>query len=88
MGAEYDLLLTGDQSKFVRYLTTHPKALMPELMSDRCPHYTSLGIAAFFALGGLVTGIFSSSLAVLAVNATPLEALAVGLVVPSFTWVV
>ena len=41
-----------------------------------------------FVASGIVTSIFSSSLAMLAQNAGLREVLCVGMVVPSFTWVV
>lgn len=50
--------------------------------------YTYPEIAAYFAAGGLVTAVFSGSLAVLAKNATFAEVLATGLIVPTFTWAV
>ena len=48
-----------------------------------------LSTAAWFRRRcGLVTVVFSGSLAILAVNASPVEVLAIGMLVPSFTWVV
>jgi hypothetical protein len=44
--------------------------------------------SALFALGAAVTAVFSGSLAVPAVNVGLVEVLAVGMLVPSFTWVV
>jgi hypothetical protein len=44
--------------------------------------------AMFFIAGAVVTSLFSGSLAVLAKNASIREVLSVGMVVPSFTWVV
>jgi len=56
--------------------------------SDIPPGYSYVKTFAFFVLGGLVTAAFSGSLAVPAVHAGWVEVLAVGMVVPSFTWVV
>ena len=56
--------------------------------SDFPPGCSYAKIATLFALGGVVTAAFSGSLAVPAVNAKLAEVLAVGMVVPSFTWVV
>lgn len=50
--------------------------------------YTYPATAAWFAAGGAVTAAFSGSLAVLAPNARLTEVLIVGMLVPSFTWVV
>jgi hypothetical protein len=50
--------------------------------------FVCLTAVTFFALGGLVTLLFSGSLAVLAAHATLREVLIVGMVVPSFTWIV
>lgn len=44
--------------------------------------------AGWFTAGAVVTAIFSGSLAPAAVHATLAEVLLVGMVVPSFTWVV
>lgn len=50
--------------------------------------YSYQATAAWFAAGGLVTAIFSGSLAKLATHASLAEVLVVGMLVPSFTWVV
>lgn len=47
-----------------------------------------LSIAAWFLAGGAVTAIFSGSLAKLATSTSLTEVLVVGMIVPSFTWVV
>ena len=47
-----------------------------------------LGTAGWFVAGAVVTAVFSGSLANLAVNADPVEVLAVGMLVPCLTWVV
>jgi hypothetical protein len=47
-----------------------------------------LQTALLFLLGGLVTAIFSGSLFVLARDVSLTEVLVVGMIVPSFTWVV
>ncbi|MDB5313150.1 MAG: hypothetical protein JWO38_7352 [Gemmataceae bacterium] len=52
------------------------------------PGYSYPVTGILFALGGLVTAAFSGSLAVPASNAGLAEVLAVGMIVPSFTWVV
>lgn len=44
--------------------------------------------AAWFAAGAIVTAVFSGSLAALTSNVGFLEVLAIGMIVPSFTWVV
>ena len=56
--------------------------------SDFPAGYSYAKTLTLFALGGLVTSVFSGSLAVPAVHAGWVEVLAVGMVVPSFTWVV
>lgn len=43
---------------------------------------------ALFIAGGVVTALFSGSLDVPAVNAGLLEVLGIGMIVPSFTWLV
>jgi hypothetical protein len=50
--------------------------------------YSYAATAGWFIAGGIVTAVFSGSLAVLAVHARWMEVLAVGMIVPSFTWVV
>jgi hypothetical protein len=45
-------------------------------------------VAALFVLGSVVTAVFSGSLAALAVNASFAEVLAIGMIVPCFTWLV
>jgi len=50
--------------------------------------YTYPITAIWFTLGAAVTAVFSGSLAVPAVNAPVTGVLAVGMVVPSFTWLV
>ena len=50
--------------------------------------YSYPATAAWFTAGGAVTAIFSGSLAMLAKNARLLEVLMIGMLVPSFTWVV
>ena len=52
------------------------------------PGYSYSMTAAWFLAGGFVTAAFSGSLAVLAVNVRWTEVLAVGMIVPCFTWVV
>lgn len=51
-------------------------------------NYSYLATAGWFIAGGIVTAIFSGSLVMLAQNAQLGEVLFVGMVVPSFTWVV
>ena len=50
--------------------------------------YSLISTALWFAAGGAVTAVFSGSLARLAVHAGLPEVLAVGMIVPCFTWVV
>ncbi len=50
--------------------------------------YSYPATAAWFLAGGAVTAVFSGSLAKLAAHADVTEVLAVGMVVPCFTWVV
>lgn len=50
--------------------------------------YSYPATAAWFVAGAVVTALFSGSLAMLARNAGLAEVLFVGMVVPSFTWVV
>ncbi len=50
--------------------------------------YSYAATAAWFLAGAVVTAVFSGSLATLAVNASLAEVLWVGMLVPSFTWVV
>ena len=57
-------------------------------MAHNSTRYTYAGIAALFLLSGLVTAVFSGSLAALASHARLPEVLTVGLVVPTFTWAV
>ena len=57
-------------------------------ISDFPPRYSYAKTFTFFVLGALVTSAFSGSLAVPAVHASLFEVLAVGMIVPSFTWVV
>jgi hypothetical protein len=61
---------------------------MPEQIVEVPAGYSYPATAAWFAAGGIVTAIFSGSLATLAKNATLAEVLATGMIVPSFTWVV
>src|SRR4051794_9963583 len=51
-------------------------------------HYSYAATAAWFVAGGVVTSLFSGSLAVMAKHAGLAEVLLVGMVVPCFTWVV
>jgi hypothetical protein len=50
--------------------------------------YSSSATAGWFAAGGAVTAIFSGSLAALTTQADLAEVLAVGMIVPCFTWIV
>jgi hypothetical protein len=50
--------------------------------------YSYLVTAILFLLGGVVTAIFSGSLARLTSKASLFEVLAIGMIVPSFTWLV
>jgi len=50
--------------------------------------YSYAATAGWFGAGGAVTAVFSGSLAALATNAELAEVLIVGMLVPSFTWVV
>ncbi len=52
------------------------------------PGYTYGSAALWFVGGAVVTALFSGSLARLATNAGPIEVLAMGMLVPSFTWLV
>lgn len=68
---------------------------MPRSAETGCPASPSLppgysypATAALFILGGVVTAVFSGSLVKLARNADLKEVLTVGMIVPSFTWVV
>lgn len=61
---------------------------MESSAADDPPGYSYLQTAIWFAAGGAVTAIFSASLAALTSNAGLTEVLAVGMVVPCFTWVV
>src|SRR6476620_1450549 len=61
---------------------------MPEQIGGVPTGYSYRATAAWFAVGGIVTAIFSGSLAMLAKNATLAEVLVTGMIVPSFTWVV
>ena len=61
---------------------------MEQAQLDTPPGYGYSVTAFMFSMGALVTAIFSGSLAILAVNAELPEVLAVGMIVPSFTWVV
>jgi hypothetical protein len=68
-----------------------PLLATEEIMADQpsmSTEYSYLGIAIRFLLGGIVTAAFSGSLVMLAKHAGLTEVLAVGMVVPSFTWVV
>ena len=56
--------------------------------ADTPPGYSLPATAAWFVAGGVVTAVFSGSLAFLAKHAGMAEVLAVGMLVPSFTWVV
>ena len=58
------------------------------MTSDSARGYSLISTAARFAAGGAVTAIFSGSLARLALHASLPEVLAVGMIVPCFTWVV
>jgi hypothetical protein len=49
--------------------------------------YSDLTTVTLFALGALVTAVFSGSLARLT-SAGPVEVLVMGMIVPSFTWLV
>jgi hypothetical protein len=51
-------------------------------------NYSYPKTAAWFAAGAAITAIFSGSLATKAVHADLPEVLCVGMIVPSFTWVV
>jgi hypothetical protein len=60
-----------------------------ELPADRLPTgYSYPTTASWFIAGAAVTAIFSGSLAAVAKNAGPVEVLIVGMLVPSFSWVV
>jgi hypothetical protein len=61
---------------------------MPEPINGVPAGYSYPATVGWFAAGGIVTAIFSGSLAVLAKNATLAEVLVTGMIVPSFTWVV
>ena len=50
--------------------------------------YSYLATAIWFLAGGMVTAPFSGSLVMMAKNASFAEVLTVGMIVPSFTWVV
>jgi hypothetical protein len=52
------------------------------------PGYSYPKTAGLFALGAALTAVFSGSLAAIAPGAGRAEVLAVGMVVPSFTWLV
>ena len=51
-------------------------------------NYSHAATVGWFIAGGVVTALFSGSLAMLAKNAGLGEVLCVGMLVPSFTWVV
>ena len=50
--------------------------------------YSYLTTALLFTLGAVITAVFSGSLATLAVHASLIEVLSVGMIIPSFTWLV
>ena len=50
--------------------------------------YSYLATILWFLGGAVITALFSGSLAVLAHDIDPVEVLIVGMIVPSFTWVV
>ncbi|MDB5385814.1 MAG: hypothetical protein JWM11_1460, partial [Planctomycetaceae bacterium] len=50
--------------------------------------YTYFDTAVLFILGGIVTAVFSGSLVRLTSKAELTEVLAIGMIVPSFTWLV
>jgi hypothetical protein len=56
--------------------------------AESARRYSLFSTAAWFAAGGAVTAVFSGSLARLALHAGVAEVLAVGMIVPCFTWVV
>ncbi|MCE9604361.1 MAG: hypothetical protein K8U03_05585 [Planctomycetia bacterium] len=60
-----------------------------DVVSSRIPRgYSYLETAGWFAAGAVVTAIFSGSLAWTTERAGLMEVLIVGMLVPSFTWVV
>lgn len=61
---------------------------MEEKAVGDLPKYSPLRTATWFFAGAAVTAVFSGSLAALTASAGLVEVLAVGMVVPSFTWVV
>ena len=52
------------------------------------PAFSLASTAVYFALGGLVTALFSGSLKILAVHADLTEVLLKGMLIPTFTWAV
>ena len=68
--------------------TLESTAPMNEPTSEIPAGYSYPVTAAWFIAGGVVTAIFSGSLAFLTTNADLTEVLATGMIVPSFTWVV
>ena len=52
------------------------------------PGYSYPATVGWFIAGAVVTAVFSGSLAMLAKHAGLVEVLAIGMMVPSFTWVV
>jgi hypothetical protein len=62
--------------------------IVEDLTAETTRGYSLLFTAAWFAAGAAVTAVFSGSLARLAAHANLAEVLAVGMIVPSFTWVV
>ncbi len=61
---------------------------MAERSAGILPEYPYPATARWFFGGALVTAVFSGSLAVLATEVGLPEVLIVGMLVPSFTWVV
>ena len=53
-----------------------------------CPGYSYAATAILFALGGLVTAVFSGSLVRMSAHAGFAEVLITGMVIPTFTWAV
>jgi hypothetical protein len=56
--------------------------------STMSPSVSDPKTAVLFLVGGVVTAVFSASLDVPAVNAGMAEVLGIGMLVPSFTWLV
>ena len=81
------VLRGGLRATSAPYLT-HRETHMEEQPAAIPAGYAYPATAGWFGAGAMVTAVFSGSLAALARNADLAEVLMVGMIVPSFTWVV